>query len=39
MITATNLWKDYGETTVLERINLSVAEGEFADVGGSIRLR
>lgn len=35
MITATNLWKDYGETTVLERINLSVVDGEFVTLVGA----
>lgn len=35
MIKAKNLWKHYGDTTVLERINVSVAEGEFVTLVGT----
>lgn len=35
MIAATNLWKNYGDTTVLERINLFVTEGEFVTLVGA----
>ena len=35
MITARNLWKTYGDQTVLERINVSVEEGEFVTLVGA----
>lgn len=35
MITARNLWKSYGEQTVLERINVSVEQGEFVTLVGA----
>jgi len=35
MIKAKNLWKHYGDTKVLERINVSVDEGEFVTLVGS----
>lgn len=35
MITARNLWKNYGDQTVLERINVSVEEGEFVTLVGA----
>jgi len=35
MITATNLWKRYGDTTVLERINVNVEAGEFVTLVGA----
>ena len=30
-----NLWKEYGDQVVLERINLSVAAGEFCTIVGA----
>ncbi len=35
MITARNLWKNYGDQTVLERINVTVDEGEFVTLVGT----
>jgi len=35
MIEAKNLWKRYGDNVVLERINMSVAEGEFITMVGT----
>ncbi len=35
MITAHNLWKHYGDHTVLERINVTVDEGEFITLVGA----
>lgn len=35
MITARNLWKSYGDQTVLERINVNVEEGEFVTLVGA----
>lgn len=35
MISARNLWKNYGEQTVLERINVTVEEGEFVTLVGA----
>ncbi len=35
MIEARNLWKSYGENTVLERMNMSVKEGEFITLVGT----
>lgn len=35
MIQARNLWKNYGDKVVLERINLSVDEGEFVTLVGA----
>lgn len=35
MIEARNLWKRYGDKTVLERVNLNVAEGEFITLVGA----
>lgn len=35
MISARNLWKNYGEQTVLERINVTVEEGEFVTLVGT----
>jgi len=35
MLEARNLWKNYGDTVVLERLNLSVAEGEFVTLVGA----
>ncbi|KEA64244.1 Urea carboxylase-related ABC transporter, ATPase protein [Marinobacterium lacunae] len=35
MIEAKNLWKRYGDNVVLERINMSVAEGEFVTMVGT----
>ena len=30
-----NVWQVYGEQTVLERLNLSIAEGEFCTLVGA----
>ena len=30
-----NVWQEYGEQVVLERLNLSVAEGEFCTLVGA----
>ncbi|MFK7861141.1 MAG: ABC transporter ATP-binding protein [Granulosicoccus sp.] len=35
MITASNLWKQYGNNTVLERVSVSVKEGEFVTLVGA----
>ena len=35
MLEARNLWKSYGDTVVLERINLAVQEGEFVTLVGA----
>jgi len=35
MIAAKNVWKHYGDQTVLERINVTVAEGEFVTLVGT----
>ena len=35
MIGARNLWKRYGDNVVLERINMTVAEGEFVTMVGT----
>ncbi|MGQ7843395.1 ABC transporter ATP-binding protein [Granulosicoccus sp. 3-233] len=35
MISARNLWKNYGEQTVLERINVTVEAGEFVTLVGA----
>lgn len=35
MITAKNLWKQFGDTVVLERINVSVEAGEFITLVGA----
>jgi len=35
MIQAKNLWKSYGDQTVLERINVTVEEGEFVTLVGA----
>ncbi|PTY37641.1 lauroyl acyltransferase [Saccharospirillum sp. MSK14-1] len=35
MIEARNLWKNYGDTQVLERLNMTVAEGEFVTLVGA----
>ncbi len=35
MIEARNLWKRYGDNVVLERINMTVAEGEFITMVGT----
>jgi len=35
MISAKNLWKNYGDQTVLERINVNVSEGEFVTLVGA----
>lgn len=35
MIQAQNIWKSYADTRVLERVNLSIAEGEFVTLVGT----
>lgn len=35
MIAATNLWKQYGNNTVLERVSVTVNEGEFVTLVGA----
>ena len=35
MIEARNLWKTFGDHTVLERINITVSEGEFVTLVGA----
>jgi len=35
MIEARNLWKSYGDTQVLERLNMTVQEGEFVTLVGA----
>jgi len=35
MIEVRNLWKQYGDQTVLERINLTIKEGEFCSLVGA----
>ena len=35
MIEAINLWKEYGDNVVLERLNLKVEEGEFITMVGA----
>ncbi|MFK7890252.1 MAG: ATP-binding cassette domain-containing protein, partial [Granulosicoccus sp.] len=35
MIQAKNLWKNFGDNTVLERINVDVGEGEFITLVGT----
>ena len=35
MIEVRNVWKEYGEQVVLERLNLSIAQGEFCSMVGA----
>jgi NitT/TauT family transport system ATP-binding protein len=35
ILQAKNLWKEYGDVCVLERINVSIAAGEFITVVGT----
>ena len=35
MIEIRNLWKQYGDQVVLERLNLRIAEGEFCSMVGA----
>ncbi|MEA3127435.1 MAG: NitT/TauT family transport system ATP-binding protein, partial [Caballeronia sp.] len=35
MIEVRNVWKKYGDQVVLERLNLSIAEGEFCSMVGA----
>ena len=34
-IEVSNLWKSYGENVVLERLNLTIEDGEFVTVVGA----
>jgi len=35
MIEVRNVWKEYGEQVVLERLNLTIAQGEFCSMVGA----
>ena len=35
MIQVNNVWKQYGDNVVLERLNVSVQEGEFVTLVGT----
>ena len=38
-ITINNIWQEYGDHVVLERLNLQVKEGEFCSMVGGLWLR